>query len=71
MELKSKISDNDFQFQAEKVIKWLGKGQFVSVTIKMAKSSSKEEAELVKSKLEKFVSDHGDLNPSKLSVKII
>ena len=38
LELKSRISDNDFQFQGAKIIKWLEKGQFVSVSIKTAKS---------------------------------
>ena len=40
MDLKSRISDNDFQYQAAKIVKWLEKGQFVNVTIKVAKGSS-------------------------------
>ena len=70
MELKSRITDNDFQFQGDKILKWLEKGQFVSVTIKVAKSSSKDEAEDVKKKIEKLVADHGAINASKLTIKL-
>ena len=71
LELKSRISDNDFQFQGAKIIKWLEKGQFVSVSIKTAKSSSKDEAEEVKRKIETLVADNGDINASRLTIKLM
>ena len=72
MELKSKISDNDFQYQVAKIAKWLEKGQFVSVTIKVASASSREDAEALKKKIEKFITDNSDLitNASRLTIKV-
>ena len=71
MDLKSRISDNDFQYQAAKIVKWLEKGQFVNVTIKVAKGSSPEEAETLKQKIYKLLEDNQDIitNKSRLSVK--
>ena len=72
LELKSKISDNDFQFQVAKILKWLEKGQFVSVTIKVASRGSKEDAESLKKRIEKFIADNSDVitNASRLSIKV-
>ena len=71
MDLKSRISDNDFQYQAAKIVKWLEKGQFVNVTIKVAKGSSPEEAETLKQKIYKLLEDNQDIipNKSRLTVK--
>ena len=71
MDLKSRISDNDFQYQAAKIVKWLEKGQFVNVTIKVAKGSSPEEAETLKQKIYKLLQDNQDIipNKSRLTVK--
>ena len=72
LELKSKISDNDFQFQVAKILKWLEKGQFVSVSIKVASRGSKEDAESLKKRIEKFIADNSDVitNASRLSIKV-
>ena len=70
MDLKSRISDNDFQYQAAKIVKWLEKGQFVNVTIKVAKGSSPEEAETLKQKIYKLLEDNQDIIPNKSRLTI-
>ena len=54
-----------------KILKWLEKGQFVNVTIKVAKGSSPEEAETLKQKIYKLLEDNQDIipNKSRLTVK--
>ena len=53
-------------------MKWLEKGNFVTVTIKVAKESSKEEAENLKKRIEALLTENKDLipNTSRLTIKV-
>ena len=70
--MKSRITDNDFQYQVAKIVKWLEKGQFVTLTIKTSKSGSRDDAEDLKKKVEKAVAENKDIieKDSRLSIKI-
>jgi len=73
MELKSKLSDHDLNFQTAKILKWLEKGHFVKIDIKVAKGSGKDEAEDIKKRIENEMSEHKDLlglNNSKLIITV-
>ena len=72
LDMKSKITDNDFQYQVAKVVKWLEKGQFVVLTIKAARGSEKEDSEALKKKIEKVVAENKDIipNESRLTIKL-
>jgi len=73
IELKSKLTDHDLCFQTAKISKWLQKGHFVRVDIKLAKGSDKADAEKIKLKIEAEMSDHKELlgqNNSKLVINI-
>ena len=52
VELKSRVNEDDLNTKIDKVHKWLSKGNFVNIVIKVAKNSNKQEAEAVKSKIE-------------------
>ena len=52
VELKSRVNEDDLNTKIDKVHKWLSKGNFVNIVIKVAKNSNKKEAEAVKSKIE-------------------
>jgi len=71
MELKSKLSDHDLSFQTAKIVKWLQKGHFVKIEIKVAQGGTKQDAEALKKKIEEGMSEHQDLlgqNNSKLII---
>ena len=72
LDLKSRITENDFSVQSAKLLKWLEKGNFVTVTIKVAKESSKEEAENLKKRIEALLTENKDLilNTSRLTIKV-
>ena len=72
LDLKSRITENDFSVQSAKLLKWLEKGNFVMVTIKVAKESSKEEAENLKKRIEALLTENKDLipNTSRLAIKV-
>ena len=72
LDLKSRITENDFTVQSAKILKWLEKGNFVSVSIKVARESSKEEAENLKKRIEALLVENKDLipNPSRLTFKV-
>eukprot|EP00092_Neocalanus_flemingeri_P003513 GFUD01003767.1.p1 GENE.GFUD01003767.1~~GFUD01003767.1.p1 ORF type:complete len:210 (-),score=45.81 GFUD01003767.1:111-740(-) len=61
MELKTRLSDHDLSFQTAKILKWLQKGHFVKVEIKVAKESTKEDAEALKKKIEQEMSEHKEI----------
>ena len=52
VELKSRVNEDDLNIKIDKMGKWLTKGNFVNIVIKVAKNSNKKEAEAVKSKIE-------------------
>lgn len=71
MELKSKLSDHDLSFQTAKIVKWLEKGHFVKIEIKVAQGGTKQDAEALKKKIEEGMAEHQDLlgqNNSKLII---
>jgi len=73
LELKTKMSDHDLSFKISSVIKWLKKGHFVRVDIKIAKGGTKADAEALKKKIEDEMADHQELlgqNNSKLIVNL-
>ena len=73
IELKSKLTDHDLSFQTAKILKWLEKGHFVRVDIKIAKGSDKADAEKIKLKIESEMSNHKvllGLNNSKLVINM-
>eukprot|EP00090_Calanus_glacialis_P008188 TRINITY_DN16503_c0_g1_i1.p1 TRINITY_DN16503_c0_g1~~TRINITY_DN16503_c0_g1_i1.p1 ORF type:complete len:210 (-),score=62.92 TRINITY_DN16503_c0_g1_i1:54-683(-) len=73
MELKSKLSDNDLSFQTAKILKWLQKGHFVNINIKVARGDTKDDAAALKKKIEDGMSEHKDMlgaNNSKLVINI-
>ena len=72
LDLKSRITENDFTVQSAKILKWLEKGNFVSVSIKVARESSKEEAENLKKRIEALLVENKDLipNASRLTFKV-
>ena len=67
LELKSKISDHDFSFQAAKIIKMLTKENFVAVKIKLARNGSNEDAERLKTKILAEVENNKDILGEKAS----
>jgi len=52
LELKSRLNEDDLNVKIDKVHKWLSKGYFVNIVIKVAKNSTKKDAEAVKSKID-------------------
>lgn len=72
LDLKSRITENDFTVQTAKILKWLEKGNFVAVSIKVARESSKEEAENLKKRIEALLVENKDLipNASRLTFKM-
>ena len=72
LDLKSRITENDFSVQSAKLLKWLEKGNFVTVTIKVARESSKEEAENLKKRIEALLAENKDSipNTSRLTIKV-
>ena len=72
LDLKSRITENDFSVQSAKLLKWLEKGNFVTVTIKVARESSKEEAENLKKRIEALLAENKDsiTNTSRLTIKV-
>ena len=72
LDLKSRITENDFNYQSTKILKWLERGNFVTVTIKVAKESSREEAENLKKRIEELLTENKDLiqSTSRLSIKL-
>jgi len=52
LELKSRVNEDDLRVKTDKVLKWLQKGNFVNIVIKVARNSSKKEAEEVRAGLE-------------------
>ena len=72
LDLKSRITENDFTVQSAKILKWLEKGNFVTVSIKVARESSKEEAENLKKRIEALLVENKDLipNTSRLTFKV-
>ena len=52
LELKSRLNQDDLNVKIDKVHKWLSKGYFVNIVIKVAKNSTKKDAEAVKSKID-------------------
>ena len=53
-------------------MKWLEKGNFVTVSIKVARESSREEAENLKKRIEALLIENKDLipNASRLTIKV-
>jgi len=73
IELKTKLSDHDLNVQTSKMVKWLEKGNFVKVDIKIAKEGVKSDAEALKKKIEDQMLGHKDLlglNNSKLIINV-
>ena len=72
LDLKSRITENDFNYQSTKILRWLERGNFVTVTIKVAKESSREEAENLKKRIEELLTENKDLiqSTSRLSIKL-
>ena len=72
LDLKSRITENDFTVQSAKILKWLEKGNFVTVSIKVARESSREEAENLKKRIEALLIENKDLipNASRLTIKV-
>ena len=72
LDLKSRITENDFTVQSAKILKWLEKGNFVTVSIKVARESSREEAENLKKRIEALLVENKDLipNASRLTIKV-
>ena len=60
LELKSKISDHDFSFQTDKIIKMLQKENFVAVKIKLTRDGANEDAERLKNKILSEVESNKD-----------
>ena len=58
--------------QSAKLLKWLEKGNFVTVSIKVARESSREEAENLKKRIEALLVENKDLipNASRLTIKV-
>ena len=52
LELKSRLNEDDLNVKIDKVHKWLTKGYFVNIVIKVAKNSTKKDAEAIKSKID-------------------
>ena len=52
VELKSRVNEDDLNIKIDKIQKWLTKGNFVNIVIKVAKHSNKKEAEAVQCKIE-------------------
>merc|ERR1719365_371259 len=53
VELKSRVNEDDLNIKIDKIQKWLTKGNFVNIVIKVAKNSNKKRQKLsnIKSKL--------------------
>jgi len=61
IELKSQLTDHDLSFQTAKIKKWLQKGHFVKIEIKLAKGDVKANAENLKTKILTEMSEHKEL----------
>ena len=63
IELKSRLDANDFKTKTDQIHKFLLKGNFVNVTIKMAKHSTMKDAEGLKIKIEEAALEWSKENP--------
>ena len=67
LDMKSKITDHDFEFQVAKIIKWLQKENFVAVKIKTTRDTTSQDAERLKEKILKEVQNNEDILGDRMS----
>ena len=67
LDMKSKITDHDFEFQVAKIIKWLQKENFVAVKIKTTSDTTSQDAERLKEKILKEVQNNEDILGDRMS----